>query len=67
MGDPRPEEDPQLLHRVVDRAFQVLIVPLFLVVRRVPLAGGNDILGNGGTGWLNTWAALIVPFVSAPL
>ncbi|MFC6155573.1 carbohydrate ABC transporter permease [Kribbella sp. NPDC058693] len=47
--------------------FQVLIVPLFLVVRRIPLAGGNDILGNGGTGWLNTWAALIVPFVSAPL
>ncbi|MEV0800791.1 carbohydrate ABC transporter permease [Kribbella sp. NPDC050281] len=47
--------------------FQVLIVPLFLVVRRVPLAGGNDIFGNGGTGWLNTWAALIVPFVSAPL
>jgi multiple sugar transport system permease protein len=47
--------------------FQVLIVPLFLVVRRIPLAGGNDLLGNGGTGWLNTWAALIVPFVSAPL
>lgn len=47
--------------------FQVLIVPLFLVVRRVPLAGGNDIFGDGGTGWLNTWAALIVPFVSAPL
>ncbi|TDD18901.1 carbohydrate ABC transporter permease [Kribbella turkmenica] len=47
--------------------FQVLIVPLFLVVRRIPLAGGNDILGQGGTGWLNTWAALIVPFISAPL
>ncbi|MEV6286081.1 carbohydrate ABC transporter permease [Kribbella sp. NPDC051770] len=47
--------------------FQVLIVPLFLVVRRIPFAGGNDILGHGGTGWLNTWAALIVPFVSAPL
>lgn len=47
--------------------FQVLIVPLFLVVRSVPLAGGNDILGNGGIGWIDTWWALIVPFISAPL
>jgi multiple sugar transport system permease protein len=47
--------------------FQVLIVPLFLVVRSVPLAGGNDILGNGGVGWIDTWWALIVPFISAPL
>lgn len=47
--------------------FQVLIVPLFIIVRSVPLAGGNDILGQGGTGWINTWWALIVPFVSAPL
>jgi multiple sugar transport system permease protein len=47
--------------------FQVLIVPLFIVVRSIPLAGGNDLLGQGGTGWINTWAALIVPFVSAPL
>ena len=47
--------------------FQVIIVPLFIVVRSIPLAGGNDILGQGGTGWIDTWAALIVPFVSAPL
>ncbi|MFB9234097.1 carbohydrate ABC transporter permease [Plantactinospora siamensis] len=47
--------------------FQVLIVPLFMVVRSVPLAGGNDILGQGGTGWIDTWWALIIPFVSAPL
>lgn len=47
--------------------FQVIIVPLFIVVRSIPLAGGNDLLGQGGTGWINTWAALIVPFISAPL
>jgi multiple sugar transport system permease protein len=47
--------------------FQVLIVPLFIVVRSVPFAGGNDWLGQGGTGWINTWWALIIPFVSAPL
>lgn len=47
--------------------FQVLIVPLFQVVRHIPFAGGNDILGSGGTGWINTWWALIIPFVSGPL
>lgn len=47
--------------------FQVLIVPLFLVVKSVPLFGGNDLLGQGGTGWLDSWWALIVPFVSSPL
>jgi multiple sugar transport system permease protein len=47
--------------------FQVLIVPLFIVLRSVPLAGGNDILGQGGSGLINTWAALILPFISAPL
>src|SRR5690606_1138263 len=43
--------------------FQVLIVPLFIVVRSIPLAGGNDIFGQGGTGWIDSWWALIVPFV----
>ncbi|MGP5078601.1 carbohydrate ABC transporter permease [Brachybacterium alimentarium] len=47
--------------------FQVIIVPLFIVVRSVPLAGGNNILGQGGTGWVDSWWALIVPFISAPL
>jgi len=47
--------------------FQILIVPLFLVIRAVPLAGGNDLFGQGGTGWVNTWWALIIPFVVSPL
>lgn len=47
--------------------FQILIVPLFLLIRDVPLAGGNNILGQGGTGWQNTWFALIVPFIANPL
>lgn len=37
------------------------IVPQFLIARFMPLFGGNDILGQGGTGWINTWWALIVP------
>ncbi|WP_104165474.1 carbohydrate ABC transporter permease [Cryobacterium sp. N22] len=37
------------------------IVPQFLLVKFMPLFGGNDIFGQGGTGWLNTWWALIIP------
>jgi multiple sugar transport system permease protein len=37
------------------------IVPQFLIVKFMPLFGGNDIFGQGGTGWLNTWWALIIP------
>ncbi|WP_150309216.1 carbohydrate ABC transporter permease [Planctomonas psychrotolerans] len=47
--------------------FQLILVPLFLVVRSIPLAGGNDILGQGGTGWLDTWWGLIIPLGAAPL
>ncbi|GAA4209257.1 carbohydrate ABC transporter permease [Actinocatenispora rupis] len=42
------------------------ILPEFLIVRFMPLAGGNDILGQGGTGWLNTWWALIIPGAITP-
>ncbi|WP_205740673.1 carbohydrate ABC transporter permease [Haloactinopolyspora alba] len=37
------------------------IVPQFLIVKFMPLFGGNDILGQGGSGWLNTWWALLIP------
>ena len=37
------------------------IVPQFLLVKFMPLFGGNDILGQGGSGWLNSWWALIIP------
>lgn len=37
------------------------IVPQFLLVKFMPLFGGNDIFGQGGTGWLDSWWALIIP------
>ncbi|GAA1946813.1 MULTISPECIES: carbohydrate ABC transporter permease [Microbacterium] len=37
------------------------IVPQFLLVKFMPLFGGNDIFGQGGIGWLNSWWALIIP------
>ncbi|MBQ1106889.1 MULTISPECIES: carbohydrate ABC transporter permease [Streptomyces] len=42
------------------------VLPEFLIVRFMPLAGGNDILGQGGSGWLDTWWALIIPGAVTP-
>jgi multiple sugar transport system permease protein len=45
--------------------FEVLIIPVFLLIRAFPLAGGNDIMGQGGTGLINTFAGVMFPnFVS---
>lgn len=41
--------------------FEVLVLPIFLTVRRIPLAGGNDIFGQGGIGFLNSYPGLIFP------
>ena len=42
--------------------FFLLIIPIFFLLRFVPLAGGNDLLGRGGSGLLNSYAAVIAPF-----
>lgn len=42
------------------------IVPQYLIAKRMPFFGGNDWLGNGGSGWLDTWWALIVPGALTP-
>jgi multiple sugar transport system permease protein len=39
----------------------VTMIPTVLILRHMPLAGGNDLLGNGGLGLLNTYAAVILP------
>jgi len=39
----------------------VTMVPSFLVLRAIPFAGGNNVLGQGGVGLLNTWWAIILP------
>jgi multiple sugar transport system permease protein len=41
--------------------YQVTIIPLFVIVRHIPLFGGNDWLGQGGIGWINSYWGLIVP------
>lgn len=43
--------------------FFLFLIPLFFLMRFWPLAGGNGLLGQGGTGLLGTYAALILPFL----
>jgi multiple sugar transport system permease protein len=43
---------------------QAIVIPQFLIMRGVPLMGGNDIVGQGGAGWLDTYMALIVPWLA---
>lgn len=45
---------------------QSQIVPVFLIIQRIPFAGGNDWLGNGGTGLLNTYWGMILPTAATP-
>jgi multiple sugar transport system permease protein len=41
--------------------YQVTIIPLFVIIRHIPLFGGNDVFGQGGIGWINSYWGLIVP------
>lgn len=43
---------------------QVTLVPVFLLIRSIPFAGGNNWLGQGGTGLMNTYAGLILPYIA---
>ncbi|MDU5948478.1 MAG: carbohydrate ABC transporter permease, partial [Paenibacillus macerans] len=36
---------------------QSIVVPQFIIMKSIPLFGHNDIWGQGGTGWLNTYYA----------
>jgi multiple sugar transport system permease protein len=40
---------------------QVSLIPNYLIIKHVPLFGGNDILGLGGHGWLDSYYGLILP------
>ena len=42
------------------------IVPQYLIAKSMPFFGGNDYLGRGGFGWLDSWWALIIPGALTP-
>jgi multiple sugar transport system permease protein len=39
----------------------VLFIPNYIILKDFPLFGGNNLLGQGGHGWLNSYWGLIVP------
>jgi multiple sugar transport system permease protein len=40
---------------------QVLLIPSYIILKNIPLFGGNDIFGQGGHGWLDSYWGLIAP------
>jgi multiple sugar transport system permease protein len=44
----------------------VTLIPLFYLMVHFPLAGGNNLLGQGGAGFYNTWGGLILPGLFGP-
>jgi multiple sugar transport system permease protein len=40
---------------------EITLIPNFVTIRHWPLAGGNDLLGNGGQGLYDSYAAMILP------
>ena len=46
---------------------EVTLVPLFIMLKNVPLAGGNNLFSQGGIGWLNSYPGLITPHLVSPL
>ncbi len=39
----------------------VTMIPSYVILRSIPLLGGNDVAGHGGFGLLNTYWAIILP------
>jgi multiple sugar transport system permease protein len=44
---------------------QITMIPLYIMFRHAPLYGGNDILGAGGSGLLNSYPGLILPGIAS--
>jgi multiple sugar transport system permease protein len=40
---------------------QVTLIPNYIITKHIPMFGGNDIFGNGGHGWLDSYWGLIMP------
>jgi multiple sugar transport system permease protein len=44
---------------------QVTLIPAYMILQHMPLFGGNDILGMGGHGWLDSYWGLIIPSMTS--
>lgn len=43
---------------------QVTLLPTFLTIVHFPLVGGNNLLGQGGSGFYNTYVGVLMPLIS---
>ncbi len=43
---------------------QITILPVFVILKYVPLAGGNNIFGQGGLGWIDSHMGLLAPYIA---
>ena len=43
---------------------QVTLIPTFFMMKSIPLAGGNNLFGAGGTGLLDSRLGLIIPYIA---
>ncbi len=41
---------------------QIYLIPNYIILQHIPLFNGNDIMGMGGHGWLDSYWGLIVPY-----
>jgi multiple sugar transport system permease protein len=44
----------------------VTLIPLFYLMVHFPLVGGNNLLGQGGAGFYNSWGGLLLPGLIGP-
>jgi multiple sugar transport system permease protein len=42
---------------------QITVIPNYIIIQHIPFFGGNDWLGSGGHGWLDSYWGLIMPGV----
>jgi multiple sugar transport system permease protein len=45
----------------------VTLIPLFLMAKSFPLAGGNNLLGVGGSGLLDSLGGVVLPYIVLPM
>jgi len=43
---------------------QITMIPLFMIFKHAPLVGGNDLLGAGGRGLVDSYAGMIIPWMA---
>ena len=43
---------------------QITLIPMFIIIKNFPLAGGNNLLGFGGSGLIDTYLGIMLPQLS---